>query len=108
MWNGSIVAKMTTCKMKSVCAKPRQFYCHKNVASPHLSGMECVFQIWRLSVNMLYQPTCAGEKLCSRNLEFVHCLKILTIKKHLDTECYMELMICAGPYEQGNAPYLFL
>lgn len=76
------------------------------MASPHLSGMEYVLQILRLSVNMFYHPTCAGEKLCSRNLEFVQCLKILTIKKHPDTECYMELLFCARPYEQGNAPYL--
>lgn len=55
---------------------------------------------------MLYQPTCAGEKLCSRNLEFDQCFKILTIKKHPDTECYMEFLICAGPCEHGNAPYL--
>ena len=78
------------------------------MASSHLSGMEYVLQMWRLSVNVLYQPTCAGEKLCSRNLEFDQCLKILAIKKHPDTECYMELLICTGPCEYGNAPYLCL
>jgi len=55
---------------------------------------------------MLYQATCAGEKLFFRNLEFDQCLKILTIKKLHDTECYMELLICAGPCEHGNPPYL--
>jgi len=57
---------------------------------------------------MFYQPTCAGEKLCSWNLEFDQCLKIITTKKHPDTECYMEPLICAGPCEHGNAPYLCL
>ena len=57
-------------------------------------GTEYVLQMWRLSVNM-YQPICAGEKLCSRNLEFDQCLKFLIIKKHPDTECYMEFLIYA-------------
>jgi hypothetical protein len=56
---------------------------------------------------MSYQPTYAGEKLFFRKLEFDQCLKILTIKKLYDTECYMELLICAGSCEHGNAPYFY-
>ena len=84
MWNGPVVAKVTTRKITSVCVlNHANSIVTKNMASTHLSDMENVLQMWRLPVNMLYQPTCAAEKICSRNLEFDRCIKALKIKKHL-------------------------
>lgn len=57
-------------------------------------------------MNILYQPTCAGRNLCSRDLEFDQCRKALTIKKHTHTACCRDFLICAGACELGNASYL--